>query len=61
MIDASKERHVVTWGIPGAFLQAKANPGNYIKFTGEMVNILRQLNPRLYTPYVVTENGRKVL
>ena len=61
VIDASEGRRVVTWDIPGAFLQAKANPGNYIKFTGEMVNILCQLNPRLYTPYVVTEKGRKVL
>ena len=25
------------------------------------MNILCQHNPRLYTPYVVTENGRKVL
>ena len=61
VIDASKRRCVVTWDIPGAFLQAKENPGNYIKFMGEMVNILCQLNPRLYTPYVVTEKGHKAL
>ena len=29
VIDARKGRRVVTWDIPGAFLQGKANPGNY--------------------------------
>ena len=55
VIDASNIRCVITTYIPGVFLQAKDNPGNYIKFTEEMVNILCQLNPRLYTLYVVTK------
>ena len=61
VLDASKRIRVITWDIPEAFLQAKAYPGNYIKFTGEMVIFLCQLNQRLYIPYVVTEKGRKVL
>ena len=61
VIDASEGRRVVIWYIPGAFLPAKANSGSYIKFISEMVNILCQLNPRLYKPYVVTEKRRKVL
>ena len=40
VIDTSKGRCVITWDIPGAFLQAKVNPGNLIKFTDKMVNIL---------------------
>ena len=61
VIDASEGRCVITWDIQGSFLQAKANSGNCIKFTGKMVNILCQLNLRLHTLYVVTEKGQKVL
>ena len=60
-ITAKEGRDIATSDIPGAFLQGTANPGNFIKFTGEMVNIQCQLNPRLYSQYVVMENGWKML
>ena len=61
VVDADEGIDVATINIPGAFLQTAAKAGNNIKLTGAMVDILCQLNPRLYTQYVVLENGRKVL
>ena len=60
VVDADEVRDVATIDIPGAFLQTEVKPGNCIKSTGSMVDILCQLNPRLYTQCVVLENGRKV-
>ena len=53
VVDDDERRDVATINIPGAFLQTAAKPGNYIKFTGAMVDILCQLNPRLYMQYMV--------
>ena len=61
VVDAEEERDVVTIDISGAFLQTAAKLGNFIRFTGAMVDILRQLNPRLFKEYVVLENGKRVL
>jgi hypothetical protein len=52
---------VATVDIPGAFLQTDAKPGTYMKITGPMVDILCQINPKLYEKYVTTENGKRVL
>ena len=49
VVDADEGRDVAMIDIPGAFLQTAAKPGKYIKFTGAMVDIPCQLNPRLYT------------
>ena len=56
-----KERDMATIDIPGAFLQTAAKPGNFIRFTEAMVDILCQLNPRLFKEYIVLENGKRVL
>ena len=61
VIDAEEGRDVATVDIPGAFLQTDAKPGVILKFTGAMVDILCQINPKLYQPYVTTEKGKKVL
>ena len=61
VIDTEEERDVATIDIQGAFLQTAAKPGNFIRFTGAMVDILCQLNPRLFKQYVVLENGTKML
>ena len=53
VVDADEGRNIATIDIPGAFLPAAAKPGNYTKFTGALENIICQLNPRLYTQYVV--------
>ena len=61
VVDADEGRDAATINIQGEFIQTVVKPGNYIKFTGAMVDILCELNTRLYTQYVVLDNGRKVL
>ena len=61
VVDAYEGKDVATIHIPEAFLKTSVKLGNYIKFTGVMLYILCQLNPRLYRQYVVLENGRKLL
>ena len=67
VIDAYEERDVMTVDIPNAFIQTKmpeTKAGEervIMKITGVLVDMLVQLNPELYGPYVVYENGRKVL
>ena len=67
VIDAHEGRDVMTCDIPNAFVQTvmpekKAGEERVImKITGVLVDMLVQLDPELYGPYVVYENGRKVL
>ena len=61
VIDAMERRDVATVDIPGAFLQTDAKPGTHMKITGPMVDILCQINPKLYEKYVTNENGKRVL
>jgi hypothetical protein len=57
----------MTCDIPNAFIQAlmpEVKDGNervMMKITGVLVNMLVELNPELYGPYVVYEKNRKVL
>jgi hypothetical protein len=59
VIDAMEGRDVATVDIPGAFLQTDAKPGTYMKITGPMVDILCQINPKLYEKYVTNETERR--
>jgi hypothetical protein len=65
VIDAHEERDVMTCDIPNAFIQAlmpKVKDGDervMMKITGVLVNILVELNPELYGPYVVYERNRR--
>jgi hypothetical protein len=66
--DQSKEqRDVMTCDIPNAFIQAllpKKDPGEdrvVMKITGVLVDMLVDINPKLYGPAVVLENRKKVL
>jgi len=66
-IDAHKERDVMTADIPNAFIQASLNNRKdgdekvVMKVTGMLVNLLVQVAPDVYGPFVVFENGCKVL
>ena len=66
-IDAHEGRDVMTADIPNAFIQAhldKLEDGDekvIMKVTGVMVDLLLQIDPDLYSPFVVYEKGRKVL
>ena len=57
----------MTADVPNAFIQApmpevKPNEDRVMmKITGVLVDMLVQLCPEVYGPYVVFENGRKLL
>ena len=67
VIDAKEERDEMTADVPNAFIQAnmpKVDDGKervIMKITGVMVDILIKLAPEVYGPFVVFQNGKKVL
>jgi hypothetical protein len=67
VIDAHEGRNVMTCNTPNAFIQAlmpEIKTGEeqvMMKITGVLVDMLVELNPELYGPYVVYEKTRKVL
>jgi len=67
VIDAKEGRDVMCNDIPNAFIQApmpvvEAGDERVImKINGILVDILVQLDPTLYGPYVVFEKGGKVI
>ena len=60
MIDAMEDRDVATLDIPGAFMQAMIDEEVHIKFDGELIDLLCQVDPSL-GKFVGMENGKKVL
>jgi hypothetical protein len=60
MMDAKERRDVGTADVTGAYLNAYVTDFVIMKFTGESVDILCNMNPH-YTQFVVIENGVKVL
>ncbi|KAL7568952.1 hypothetical protein ACA910_000696 [Epithemia clementina (nom. ined.)] len=67
VIDAHEGRDVMTADVPNAFIQApmpEVEPGDervMMKITGVLVDMLVKLAPEVYGPFVVFENGKKVL
>ena len=67
VIEAKEERDIMTCDIPNEFIQAflprkKPNEDRVVmKITGVLVDMLIEINPELYGPTVVLENGKKVL
>jgi hypothetical protein len=60
MIDAMEKSDVATLDIPGAFMQANIDEEVHIKFDGELIDLLCQVDQSL-AQYVAVENGKKVL
>ena len=66
-IDAKEGRDVMSADIPNAYIQAELPPtpeGNdrvIIKLQGMLVDLLEEMYPDYYTPFVVMENGVKTL
>ena len=66
-IDAKENRDVMTADIPNAFIQASIpalQPGEdrvVMKLTGILLELLVELAPEIYGPYVVMEKGKRVL
>ena len=66
MIDAHEGRDVMTADIPNAFIQAHlpqevGDERVIMKITGVLVDLMVEMAPEIYGPYVVYENGKKVL
>ncbi len=67
VIDAKEGRDVMTNDVPNAFIQShleQPKPGEdrvIMKITGVLVDMLVALAPELYGPFIVFENGKKVL
>ena len=63
VIDAMERRYVAVMDVPGAFLQADMPEDEtvHIRITGVMVDILLEIDPEMYGPYVVMEGKEKVL
>lgn len=60
MIEAMEGRHVAVADVVGAYLKARMEDFVLMKFTGETVDILCDIDPS-YKEYVTIENGEKVL
>ena len=67
VLDAKEGRDVMTCNIPNAFIQAEmpeVKDGDkrvIMKITGVLVDMLVEINPKQYRPYVFYENKKKVL
>ena len=61
VIDASENRDVAVLDVPGAFMQADIDELVHVRFTGEMVNMLLQIDKEINKDYVVMEKGEQVM
>ena len=67
IIDAKEGRDVMSADVPNAFVQTPMPPTKegearvIMKITGVLVDLLVEMAPEVYGPYVVYENGKKVL
>jgi hypothetical protein len=62
IVDAKEKRDIAIYDIPGAYLQTELPPDKeiHMKLRDEFVDIMCEVNAD-YLPYVVYENGKKVL
>ena len=61
VIDALENRDVAVLDVPGAFMQADIDELVRVRLTGEMVNMLLQIDKEMYKDYVVMEKGEQVM
>ena len=61
VIDALEGREVAVLDVPGAFMQADIDQLVHVRFTGEMVNMLLQIDSEMYKDYVMVERGERVM
>ena len=61
VIDALESREVTVLDVSGAFMQAEIDELVHMRFTGEMVSMLLQIDNEIYKDYVVMENGERVM
>ena len=61
VIDAWENRDVAVLDVPGAFMQADIDELVHVRFTGEMVRMLLEIDEEMYGEYVVMEKGEQVM
>lgn len=61
IVDATERRQVLTCDIPGAFMQADIDELIHVKFEEELADLLVKVDPDLYSPFVIQENGKNVI
>ena len=61
VIDTLENRNVTVLHVPGTFMQAAIDELVHVRFTGEMVNMLLQIDHEMYKDYVVMENVERVM
>jgi hypothetical protein len=60
-IDAKENRDIAIVDIPNAFMQVDMDETVRMKLEGKMAELLVKIDPKLYRPYVMNENGKSVL
>jgi hypothetical protein len=60
-IDAKEWRCVATCDILGAFMHADMDKDVHMQIKGPMAELLVQIDPELYQPYVTMERGKPVV
>ena len=61
VIDAWENRKVAVLDVPGAFMQVDMDELVHVRFQGEMVDKLLEIDHDLYASYISVENGEKVM
>ena len=61
LVDAWENRKVAVLDVPGAFMQVDMDELVHVKFRGEMVDKLLEIDPELYSSYISEERGEKVM
>ena len=61
VVDAWEHRKVAVVDVPGAFMQVDMDELVHVRFSGEMVDKLLEIDHELYSGYVTIERGEKVM
>jgi hypothetical protein len=60
VIDALEGREVGVVDLPGAFMQAEMDELMHMKVTGRMADLMSELAPTKYSPFLTRERGESV-
>ena len=61
VVDAVEKRHVVVADIPGAFMHSDMDPNVHMRIEGLMAELLLEVDPDMYTKFLVYENKKPVI
>ena len=61
VVDAVERRHVIVADIPGAFMHSDMDPNVHMRVEGLMAELLLEVDPDMYTKYLVYEHNKPVI